>query len=408
MVRLKQIVAALLAILMVGFGLYAFASMLPGIREAHAANLSIALVGFAVGGWNATTSPNPTITVHQGDTVSLKLSSGDAATHQFLLDVDGDGTASDDCPSVDPCSTFFSSSTPITLSFTANLPGTYTYYCTVHPTSMLGSFIVKAAPDYALSANPTSLTLAQGNSTTSTVTVASLSGFTGVVNLSTGVSPPGPATVISPNSVTVPSNGNSLATLTVSAVTSTPAGKYNVTVTGSNGTTTRSVIIPVIVEQAIGFKAVMTFGGANATMSGRFVVEAAIRVLSGSTFLTVVNVTTGAPIYSKTVRFNMTYNIFGMAHFLDDIPTSPYWLSANCGVNVPADSVSCFLSRTPDINHGGAVDINDYSIVSFGFNQRLGSPGYNPAADLTASGIINIADLSIEGLYFEVTEFLPP
>ncbi len=151
----------------------------------------------------------------------------------------------------------------------------------------------------------------------------------------------------------------------------------------------------------------MTFSGANATMSGRFVVETAIRVLSGSTSLTVTNASTGAPIYSKTVRFNMTYNIFGIAHFLDDIPTSPYWLSTNCGVNVPAGSVSCFLSRTPDINHRGAVDINDYSIVSFGFNQRLGSPNYDPAADLLASGIINIADLSIEGLYFEVTEFLP-
>ncbi len=117
MVRLRQIVAALLAILMAGSGLYAFSSTLPEIHEAHAANLTIALVGFAVGGWNATTSPNPTITVHQGDTVTLKLSSGDSATHQFLLDVDGDGTASDDCPSVDPCSAFFSTSTPITLSF---------------------------------------------------------------------------------------------------------------------------------------------------------------------------------------------------------------------------------------------------------------------------------------------------
>jgi len=402
MVKLRQIVLALLTILIVGSGTYTISWVLPGAREAHAANRSITLVGFAAGGWNATTSANPTITVQQGDMVSLRLSSGDGAAHLFLLDVDRDGTPNDDCPSVDPCSGFFSSSTPITLSFTANFPpGTYTYYCIVHPGSMLGSFVVKGGPDYTLSANPTSLALGQGNSTSSTVTVASLGGFTGVVSLSTGVSPGGPTASINPNSITVPSNGNGLATLTVSAATSTPAGKYNVTVTGTNGTTIRSVIIPTIVESVIGFRASMTFSGANASMSGRFLVNTAVRVLSGSTALTVINSTTGALIYSKTANVTMSFTQFGMSHFIEDIPTSPLWLGTSCAVNINTASVSCFLSRTPDMFHSGTITISEvtYILAHYGSSDAL--------SNLSGTGVVNISDFGIIVQYYGAAVFLP-
>ncbi len=153
MARLGYLVVALVIALSLAIGIHPFpTTLLPQIPNVQAANVSISLTGcaFVAGtctsaGWNGTTGhPNPTITVQQGDSVSVKLSSADGASHLFLVDVDRDGAADTaDCPTVDPCSSLFSPATPTTYSFTASFaPGTYTYFCTIHPSSMIGSFVV--------------------------------------------------------------------------------------------------------------------------------------------------------------------------------------------------------------------------------------------------------------------------
>ncbi len=102
------------------------------------------LVGL-VSAWNATgLVPNPTITVTQWDTITIQLSSGDTQ-HQFFVDVDKNGVIPDCPPGADVCSNPFPPSTSVT--FTVNfLPGTYTYYCSIHPISMLGQFVVLRLP----------------------------------------------------------------------------------------------------------------------------------------------------------------------------------------------------------------------------------------------------------------------
>lgn len=140
--RIYPIFVLLLA-LVAGMGVQPFNHLLPSVPNAHAANVSILLNGSTTG-WNATTNKNPTITVAQFDQVRLSLKSADLQTHQFLLDGDNDGAADiSDCPGIDPCSAMFSTSAGIIYTFIVNLPpGIYTYYCTFHPTSMFGSFVV--------------------------------------------------------------------------------------------------------------------------------------------------------------------------------------------------------------------------------------------------------------------------
>jgi len=107
-----------------------------------AINRTISLVG-VVSSWNSTSTPNPTITVTQGDVVLITLSSGDTM-HQFALDVDKDGPKFiGSCPAGDTCSSVFtpSSGTSITVTTASLAPGTYTYFCTFH-SSMVGSFVV--------------------------------------------------------------------------------------------------------------------------------------------------------------------------------------------------------------------------------------------------------------------------
>ena len=119
---------------------------LPTVPIAHAVNRTISLEGI-FSAWNNSlpSGPNPTITVNQGDIVTISLTSGDGGTHMFALDVDKDGTTgkfTGMCSTGDKCSAPFTPSTPTSVMIdTSTLSGTYTYFCTFH-TMMVGSFIV--------------------------------------------------------------------------------------------------------------------------------------------------------------------------------------------------------------------------------------------------------------------------
>ena len=117
---------------------------LPTVPLAHAVSKTISLVGI-VAAWNNSrpSGPNPTITVNQGDIVTIKLTAGDTSPHMFALDVDKDGTVfSGSCTTGDQCSALFTGSTPTSVMIdTSSLSGMYTYFCTIHST-MVGSFIV--------------------------------------------------------------------------------------------------------------------------------------------------------------------------------------------------------------------------------------------------------------------------
>jgi heme/copper-type cytochrome/quinol oxidase subunit 2 len=103
--------------------------------------LNFTLYGDAMQGWGFTsisiTSPGPTITVEQGDTVNLTLISADGVAHQFFVSYTNSSTLS----SGDPESAVFSGTTNFQFVAT-NTTGTYTYYCSIHPSVMYGYFEV--------------------------------------------------------------------------------------------------------------------------------------------------------------------------------------------------------------------------------------------------------------------------
>ena len=102
-------------------------------------------------------------------------------------------------------------------------------------------------PDFSLSASPSSVTIVQGASGTSTVTVASLNGFNSAVSLSCTGLPAGATCGFSPTPVTPPANGTATSVLTVSVAASTPTGSYAVSIVGTSGTSTRSTSLSLSV-----------------------------------------------------------------------------------------------------------------------------------------------------------------
>jgi hypothetical protein len=133
-----------------------------------------------------------------------------------------------------------SSSTP-TGSYTLTITGTSgTLTHTANITLVVNPVVT---PDFSISATPSSRTVTPGNGTTYTATVTPSGGFTGSVTLSASGLPSGANATFSPNPI---SSGNS--TMNVTTSTSTPAGTYPLTITGTSGSLSHTATVTLVVS----------------------------------------------------------------------------------------------------------------------------------------------------------------
>ncbi len=105
---------------------------------------------------------------------------------------------------------------------------------------------VVASPDFSLTANPNAVSVAQGGSSPSTITVVPVNGFNGSVTLSASGLPNGVTAGFAPN----PTASTSTLTLTASATAT--VGTSTVTVTGTSGSLTHTTTIQLTVTVASG------------------------------------------------------------------------------------------------------------------------------------------------------------
>ncbi|HZR28980.1 MAG TPA: TIM-barrel domain-containing protein [Terriglobales bacterium] len=103
---------------------------------------------------------------------------------------------------------------------------------------------VTAQPDFSLTATPGSQTVVAGNSTSYTVNVGSLNGFSGTVTL-TASATPGVTASLGSSSIT----GSGTTTLMVTTTASTPAGTTNINITGTSGSLTHMTSVSLTVQQ---------------------------------------------------------------------------------------------------------------------------------------------------------------
>jgi len=73
--------------------------------------------------------------------------------------------------------------------------------------------------------------------------------------------------------------------------------------------------------------------------------------------------------------------------------------------NPSSGQTSCIVSKAPDIDLDGAVDISDLATVAFAWTSVPGSPKWNPSLDLNGDGRIGIGDLAIVALDWKVPMF---
>ncbi|MFZ1085596.1 MAG: glycoside hydrolase family 6 protein [Terracidiphilus sp.] len=112
------------------------------------------------------------------------------------------------------------------------------------------SLVITGGGSFTLSAAPAALSIAQGGSATSVITVTDTGGFTGSVTIGSSSSPVGVTGICGPIN---PITGNGSCTLTVAVPSSTAVGTYTLTVTGTSGTLTSSAVLTVSVTPATGY-----------------------------------------------------------------------------------------------------------------------------------------------------------
>src|SRR5467141_545465 len=138
-----------------------------------------------------------------------------------------------------------------TLSITTSAsttPGSYTILVMGASGSLSHSvslpLTVSQSSDFILRSSATTLKVVAGSSGTSTITAASIGGFSGTVSLSVSAGT-GLTASINPTSLSLGSGGTATSTLTVA---SGSVGNYTVTVTGTSGSLVHSVSVLVVVS----------------------------------------------------------------------------------------------------------------------------------------------------------------
>ncbi len=163
---------------------------------------------------------------------------------------------------------------------------TYTWYDDVVFTSN-----APPSPDFTISATPPSQSVVAGNSTTYTATVAAQNGFTGTVTFSVGGLPAGATSSFNPASVA----GSGSSTLTVSTASTTPAGSYPLTITGTSGSLAHNASVTLVVNTPPDFSISASPASQTVTQGASTTYSVSTSAASGSVAQTVTYSLTGLP-----------------------------------------------------------------------------------------------------------------
>ena len=227
-------------------------------------------------------------------TISTALIAGSAET--IALTVSGVPAGATATPS--PTSVTAGGSSSLTINAGTATPGSYTLTVTGTSTSAIHATTVtltvtSGAPvnDFSISASPSSLSLAQGASSPSTISTAVISGNAETISLTVSGVPTGATATLNPTSVTA--GGGS--TLTINAGTAA-AGTYTLTVTGTSASAMHSTSVTLTV----------TSGASSAVVNGGFETGD----LTGWTAIGAASVTTGSHsgIYAAMVGSTSAFN----------------------------------------------------------------------------------------------------
>ena len=174
------------------------------VTSGSAQSVSLSISGVPSGA-SASFSPNP---ITSGGSSTLTINAGTASPSTYALTVTGTGASA-------------THTTTVTLTVRAPVPN-----------------------DFSIGANPSTVTVAQHHSRTSTISTAVISGSTQSVHLSISGVPSGASASFSPN----PISSGASSTLTLDAGTAAP-GTYHLVVTGAGTSVMHSTAVTLVIPR---------------------------------------------------------------------------------------------------------------------------------------------------------------
>jgi uncharacterized membrane protein len=214
----------------------------------HTTTITLTVNAAAVPNFSLSASPT-SVSVTQGGSGTSTVTVNPVNGFNGSVSLSASGLPSGVTASFNPASTATNSTVTFTASGTATT-GTATVTITgtsgslTRTTSITLTVNAAAAPDFSLSASPTSVSVTQGGSGTSTITVNPVNGFNGSVSLSASGLPSGVTASFNPGSTTT----NSTVTFTASSTATT--GTATVTITGTSGSLTHATNVSLTVNAA--------------------------------------------------------------------------------------------------------------------------------------------------------------
>jgi len=184
----------------------------------------------------------------QGGTATTTVSTSVSGGFNSAVSLSASGLPSGASASFSPTSIGApgSGSSTLTLSAGTAAAGTYTVTVTgtgggkTHSTTVSFTVTTSATPDFSIAVSPTSVSTPKGSNSTATVSTSVSGGFNSAVSLSASGVPSGASASFSPTSIGAPGSGSS--TLTLASGTAA-AGTYSITITGTGGGKTHSVVL---------------------------------------------------------------------------------------------------------------------------------------------------------------------
>jgi len=228
--------------------------LVTGWGSPNGSGLINALAGSSTPGFSLSASPT-SVSVEQGSSGTSTITSTATGGFDSAITLSASGQPTGVTVGFSPTSITGAGTSTLTLTVASSTTtGTYTITVkgtsgsTTETTSVSLTVTSTPTPAFTISASPTSVSVAQGASGSSTVTTAVSGGFDSAITLSASGQPTGVTVSFGTNPIAAPGSGSSSMTMTVASSTAT--GTYTITVTGTGGGLTHTATVSLTVTAA--------------------------------------------------------------------------------------------------------------------------------------------------------------
>ena len=325
------------------------------------------------------------MSVVQGNSASSTITVDDINNFSGAVTLSASGLPAGVTASFSPSVTTGSSVLTLTASSTATV-GPATIMITgvsgslMHTTTI--ALTVVPAPDYSLSASPNSVSVVQGNSGTSTVTVNGLNNFTGAVSLVASGLPAGVAASFSPSSTTT----NSILTLTASG--SAVTGPATIIITGTSGSLTHTTTVALTVvpapDYALSASSVNVVQGASGNST---ITVTALNNFTSSVGLVATGLPAGVTASFSPASATTSSTLTLTASSAATLGATLVTITGTSGSLIHTTTLTLTITSAPDYSlSASSVTIGQGSNGASTINV-IGLNGFNGAVNLAVSGL---------------------